>query len=257
MGRVLPVTVTPGTSPAIGTIVLGPSEVLGTGEVTGGVATATPGSAEGTFLNLVQQVAGTAPPVTAAATPPPVDTGVAVSLRLDFRDCEIDALTAGPASNSGAGLIVADLTAGAGSALVHGSRIRSQFPLGETVLLTGLGEVTVTGNVVTNEVVPLGANSGPVSFGPTPDLLRVNIPTAAALPPLDNYSIVLGPAATQLGVPAVAVTGNVFVDDTLLPARPVAFATASPTVAAILQDWNFLNTVIPFVAPPEPPPVTT
>ena len=178
----------------------------------------------------------------AAAVVPAAGTGTSVTLRLDVSDCQVDAVTAG--SYSGAGLIVADFTADAGSALLRGNRIRSRFPMGETVLFAGVGEVSVTGNVLSNEVAPQ------VSF-------------AAASPPalLPSYSIVLNPATTPLGalldpsgvlfgdvanVPAVVVTGNVFIDPTSLPPRPA-------TIPAALADWDVLNTVISYglAAPPE------
>ena len=75
-----------------------------------------------------------------------------MTLRLDLSDCQVDAVIAG--SYSGAGLLVADFTADAGSALLHGNRIRSRFPMGEAALVGGVGEVCVTGNVVANEVAP-------------------------------------------------------------------------------------------------------
>src|SRR6202012_2538674 len=94
----------------------------------------------------------TLPPGIVAKPPSPVpvaDTGASVSLRLDFCDCQIDAIVA--ASYSGAGLLVVDLNTDWGSAVVHGNRIRSRFPIGETALISGLGEATVTGNIVANE----------------------------------------------------------------------------------------------------------
>ena len=164
-----------------------------------------------------------------------------MTLRLDLSDCQIDAIIAG--SYSGAGLVVVDFTSDAGSALIHGNRIRSRFLMGETSLVGGIGEVSITGNVVANEVAPQ------VTFeGISPAL------------PVQSYSVVLNPATTLLGgmldpsgtvfgdmvgVAAVAITGNVFIDPTSLPPRPA-------TIPAALADWNVLNTVISYglAAPP-------
>jgi hypothetical protein len=156
---------------------------------------------------------------TSEQTVPTADTGTSVTLRLDFCDCQVDAVVAN--SYSGAGLLVVDLTQALGSALVHGSRARSRFPSGETVMITQVAEVTVTGNIVANEVTPL----------PKPSDEEPN-----------SYSITMaGPA--PLGVPAVAITGNVFIDPTRLPPRP-------QTVPAVLADWDVLNTVISYLGPP-------
>ena len=176
-----------------------------------------------------------------AAALPAADTGTSLTLRLDLSGCQVDAIIAG--SYSGAGLLVADFTPDAGSALLHGNRIRSRFPMGETALIGGVGEVCVIGNVMANEVAP-----------------QVNF--AGASPPalLSSYSLVLNPATTPLGavldtsamligdvagVAAVAVTGNVFIDGTSLPPRPAAIPSA-------LADWDVLNTVIGYglAAPP-------
>ena len=149
----------------------------------------------------------------------PPEPGTGVSLRLDFRDCQVDAVLAG--SNSGAGLLVVDLAEAAGSAVVHGSRIRNHFPAGDTALAYLLQEASVTGNILANEAA------------------------AAELPAQNtsNFSIVLSATATPLGVPAVAVTGNVLVGTTMLPPRPT-------TLPQAVQDWEVLNTVISWVVPP-------
>ena len=183
-------------------------------------------------------------PAPAAVILPVADPGTSVTLRLDLSDCQVDAIIAG--SYSGAGFLVADFTTDAGSALVHGNRIRSRFPMGETALVGGVGEVCVTGNVVANEVAP-----------------RVTF--AGASPPamLPSYSMVLNPATTPLGagldppgmlfgdvagVAAVAITGNVFIDPTSLPPRPA-------TIPSALANWDVLNTVISY-GPAAPPAVT-
>ena len=139
-----------------------------------------------------------------AASIPAADTGTSVSLRLDLCDCQVDSIIAD--SYSGAGLFVADLTSGAGSALLHGSRIRSRFPGGETAFALGLGEAAITGNIVANEVpvVSPDTNTREAAFGRSGT----------------SYSMVLN-AATLYDAPAVAVTGNVFIDPTcLLPPCP-------------------------------------
>ncbi|HUO37707.1 MAG TPA: IPT/TIG domain-containing protein, partial [Mycobacterium sp.] len=175
----------------------------------------------------------------AAVAVPLADTGTSVSLRLDICDCQIDAIIAD--SYSGAGLLVVDLTADLGSAVVHGNRIRSRFPMGESALLSGLGMATISGNIVANEVAKLF----PFIISP-PQLLT-------------SHSMVLNPAGASalLGMvdpssapvsAGVAITGNVFVDPTILPAR----APMTPPAPAPMNDWMFLNTEIDYglVAPP-------
>ncbi len=177
----------------------------------------------------------------AAGALPAADPGTSVTLRLDLSDCQVDAIIA--SSYSGAGLVVADFTTDAGSALLHGNRIRSRFPMGGAAVVGGVSQAGVTGNIVANEVAPEVTFAGASS--------------AAMLP---SYSMVLNPATTPLGgvldpsgalfgdvagVAAVAVTGNVFIDPTSLPPRPA-------TIPAALADWDVLNTVINYglAAPP-------
>ncbi len=177
------------------------------------------------------------PPTPAAASAasasavavPVADTGTSVSLRLDVCDCQVDAIIAD--SYSGAGLLVVDLAAGESSAVLHGNRIRSRFPMGETVLVSGLSEAAVTGNVVGNEIAPQ------ISWLTSHSMV---LNPAAGQTPL---GAVLNPSAAPFGA-AVAVTGNVFIDPTLLPARPA-------TVPSPLGDWRYLNTEIDYgLAPP-------
>jgi hypothetical protein len=155
-------------------------------------------------------------------TIPTAETGTSVKLRLDFCDCQVDAMVAN--SYSAAGLLITDFAANGASVLVHGSRIRSRFPLGETVMAALLEELTVTGNIVANEVVP-----APAGARVEPSSNSITAPASAFL--------------TPYGVPAIAVTGNVFIDQTMLPPRPSALPPA-------LTNWDVLNTVIPYVAPP-------
>ena len=173
---------------------------------------------------LLDRILVIAPAIGQALPPPPPGSGpqqptAGGSLRVDFRDCQVDAVITG--SNSGAGLLVIDLAEATGSAVVHGSRIRNRFPAGDTALAYGLEEASITGNILANEVA------------------------AAQLPAqnTNSFSIVLSATATPLGVPAVAIAGNVLVGTTELPARP-------STVPSVLQDWDVLNTVIPYVVPP-------
>ena len=137
-------------------------------------------------------------------------------MRLDVGGCQVDAIVAG--AYSGAGLLVFDFSVTPGSALIHDNRIRNQFPRGDTVLLYGLSEACVTANLIANEVAPVNSDD----------------PTR---------SIVCRGFANLNGVPAMAITGNVFIDPTNLPPRPAG-------IPVDLQDWNVLNTVITYVAPP-------
>ena len=175
----------------------------------------------------------------AAATPvsviPVADPGTSVSLRLDLSDCQIDAIIAD--SYSGAGLFLVDFTSDAGSVLLHGNRIRSRFPGGEAVLVYNVSEASVTGNIVANELVPF-ANS-------------INGQQAI------SYSITLNASNTLLATQAVAITGNVFIDPTHLPARPAPNLPGDDSTEAIATwlnqtfgAWDVLNTVTNWVVPP-------
>ncbi len=156
---------------------------------------------------------------------PLADPGTGVSLRLDCRACQVDAVIA--ASYSGAGIVVLDFTPNAGSAIFHGNRIRSRFPMGETALVAGLAEAAITGNIVANEVPALSSFQSTQLISHSMVLNPANTPVGA----------VLAPPPPALGGAALAVTGNVFIDQTVLPAR---VATGLP---AELTDWDVLNTV--------------
>jgi hypothetical protein len=130
-------------------------------------------------------------------------------LRLDLGGCQIDAVAA---SDGGAGLLVADLTAERGQAFIHDNRIRSRFPGGETAFVGGVAESCVTGNVVANEVEQDREGQG------------------------SSHSMGLSPATTP---PAVAVTGNVFIGRPRLPRRH--------GVPGAFDSWDLMNTVIPYV----------
>lgn len=211
IGRVLPTT-PPAGGPLVSRKIVAPStaELTLARQAFSAKVTAMPPKIDAIFTKL--GAPGSAAPIPAA------DTGTSVSLRLDLCDCQVDSIIAD--SYSGAGLFVADLTDGAGSALLHGSRIRSRFPGGQTAFALGLGEAAITGNIVANEVppqvVPRDTDTQEVAMRRSPN----------------SYSMVLN-AATPFGVPAVAITGNVFIDPThLLPPRPGQ------------AGWDTLNTVI-------------
>ena len=138
------------------------------------------------------------------------DLGGPLSLRLDLADCQVDDIIGD--SRCGAGLLVADFTAEAGSVLLHDNRIRSRFPGGETVFIGGIGEACVTGNVIANEV-------------------------EHELNERKSHSLGLVLVTT----PAVAITGNVFIDPPRLPERH------STSQDAHLEPWHLLNTVIDYV----------
>ncbi len=172
----------------------------------------------------------TLPPGIVAKPPSPVpvaDTGASVSLRLDICDCQIDAIVA--ASYSGAGLLVVDLNTDWGSAVVHGNRIRSRFPKGETALISGLGEATVTGNIVANESA-------------TSNSLALNPAVAGT-----QFGPILDPSTAPLAAAAVVITGNVFINPASLPAR-----TATASQAPPFNDWMFLNTEADYGVLPPP-----
>ena len=216
IGRVLPAT-----PPAGGPLVPGSIRTPSTAELTlarqafSAKVTALPPAIDAIFTKLGASES--------AAPIPAADTGTSVSLRLDLCDCQVDSIIAN--SYSGAGLFVADLTTGAGSALLHGSRIRSRVPGGQTAFALGLGEAAITGNIVANEVPPQAV---------VPQ--DTDTQEAAIMRSGNSYSLVLN-AATPFRVPAVAITGNVFIDPThLLPPRP------GPA------DWDTLNTVINWIS---------
>jgi hypothetical protein len=138
------------------------------------------------------------------------DHGRPLSLRLDLGECQVDDIITD--AYCGAGLLVADFTAEAGSVLLHDNRIRSRFPGGETVFVGGIREACVTGNVVANEVEPESDGKKSYSLG------------------LSHITH------------AVAITGNVFIDPPRLPER---HSTASEDPH--LEPWRQLNTVMDYV----------
>jgi Family of unknown function (DUF6519)/IPT/TIG domain len=157
-------------------------------------------------------------------TIPAADPGTSVTPRLDVSDCQVDAVIA--ESYSGAGLLFADLMASAtASALIHGNRLRTRFPWGETVMGLSLAEVSVTGNIVANEA----------AYPVTP---------TTALPA--SFSLTMVVPATPLGAAALAVAGNVFID-------PPALDGQVNQVAA----FNTLNTVVNYSVIPSVTGIST
>jgi len=149
--------------------------------------------------------------VAAADLVPEADPGTALTARLDLSGNEIDAVLA--SADSGPGLLVVALDRTSASSLIcTGNRIRSRVVQGATVSLWALVGCTITGNIVSNEI----ANAK------------------------DDLSIVLEPQIIG-NVAAVAVTGNVLVGPVHLPIRAA--------LAAPLNTWNGLNTVMQYVSP--------
>jgi hypothetical protein len=182
-------------------------------------------AAEAVVLPPVLSTIFTLPTGAAEVVIPPADTGTSVSLRLDLADCQVDAVIAD--SYSGAALIIADLTqdpifpsgtapgAAVASAVMHGNRLRSRFPLGETALGFALAEANVTGNIIANEAA-------------------VPAQPSQTLP--ESWSLSLFQTAQPLGAPAVTVSGNIFIDPPDLPLPN--------------QTWQPLNTVIGYSVVP-------
>jgi hypothetical protein len=158
--------------------------------------------------------------VPGVVTIPTADPGTSVTMRLEVSNCQVDAVIAN--SYSGAGMVAIDLTGNYVRVLVHNNRIRTRFPMGETFVGWLYNEATVTGNIIANEV-------------PSPSPLTFKAPA--------TLSIFLAPAYAPCGIPAIAITGNVFIDPTALPPRPA-------TLPADLTNWEVLNTVVDFIAPP-------
>jgi hypothetical protein len=150
-------------------------------------------------------------------TIPAAETGTSVIPRVDLTDCQVDAIVA--TSYSGAALALIDLTyltvSEAASAIVHGNRLRSRFPGGETAAGAYLTEACVTGNIVANEAaIPATAS--------------------AALPNSFSLSLIVPITLGELPVAGI-VSGNVFID---------------PPVLSALENWTSFNTVINYSVVP-------
>jgi hypothetical protein len=180
---------------------------------------------------------------TAPAAPEPAATtevGTDVLLRLTFAENQIDAVLED--SYSGAGLVVADHSSVAGSAIVCGNRIRTRFYLGQAVLVEQVAEATINDNLIANEAVP----PAPVEA----DNFAAGFATGFNL----CYSLVVS-IPTILAGPAVAITGNVLTGSVNLPARagldfPTDLSADVTPLVSVLSSWNFLNTVnAPYAVP--------
>jgi hypothetical protein len=181
----------------------------------------------GTVLNLPPDVLGAFEQpgtVELAVEAPAADVGTGASPRIDVRSNQVDAVIADAYSSAGLLVLVASADLDGTSLVCTGNRIRSRVPAGPAVAIHQLRECTLTANIVSNELAPLGRVIFDNRAGPNLSLvLRPSVPTAPSQAP-----------ATAL----VAVTGNVLVGPVMLPARPVA---------APLDVWDVLNTVATYV----------
>lgn len=210
-----------GSGAAANAVSAGPAEARQAAEPTG-AARAAPAADLPPVLSSIFRL----PPGVTEVIIPPAETGTSVSPRLDLADCQVDAVIA--ESYSGAALIIADLThdpifpsavppgAAVASAVVHGSRMRCRFPLGETALAFALAEASVTGNIIANEVA--------VPAQPSPTLPN-------------SFSLSLFQMAQPLGTLAVAVSGNILIDP------PIVYPVSTQTLP-------LLNTVIGYSVVP-------
>jgi hypothetical protein len=189
--------------------------------------------------NLAKTFVDLAKPVAVEEAVPVAETGTDVYLRLDFSGNQVEAVLAD--SYSAAGLVVVDFVADGGSCLVDGSRVRSRFPEGQTMLLANVLRTVVGGNIVSNEVpeaaTPVGAAiRKPPRPTPSPTPTPTPTPAPEQAPP-GSYSIVVWPQVSPTKIAEVAVMGNVFVDWVILPLRPLP---------APFNTWWWLNTIVNF-----------
>jgi hypothetical protein len=160
-----------------------------------------------------------------APAPPPieaVETGESVMLRLAISDSQIDSVVED--SNSGAGIVVFDMTSSPGSLLFNNNRVRTRFPEGEAALVLSVAEAALTGNIIANEVAA----------------------SLTAAQSTTSRSLALQPAKAATTV--VALTGNALVSAAKLPERHEA-STPPP--------WSALNAIVEYVAPAKPPAAGT
>jgi hypothetical protein len=152
---------------------------------------------------------------------PDADPGTGLIPRLDVSSNQIDAVIED--SDTGAGLLVFALDTSQASTLIcSDNRIRSRVVSGATTTLLGLVGITVTGNILSNEIVPPP-------------------PTTTVFIPNNNRSLVCVPRVIG-DIRATAVTGNVLVGPAVLPLRPA-------TIPAPLNVWDVFNTILPYTAP--------
>jgi hypothetical protein len=189
---------------------------------------------------------GLQPTPTDYNVPVGADVGTSLVLRASISGNQIDAVIAN--SYSGAGLILVDLAATPGSALVSDNRIRSRIPMGAAAWLTNLVECVVTGNTIRNEAMPVATAVSPGAPLASPYSIL-----AISGTPTDPVS-----SATT----GLVVSGNVLVGGMMQP------LTRVPAVAAPLNDWGVFNTIVTFnpqlpaatpppPAPAAPPPAAT
>jgi hypothetical protein len=195
--------------------------------------------------------------------PPPIpsaDMGLGTTPRLDFHGNEIEAIV--QLTYSGTGLLVAVmLTDGSVvSVLCNGNRIRGRVSGAPTVAINQVTQCTMTGNLISNEIVDPSAPASPepsVTPSSAAPAAGASTSTSTSAAPSLTLAPVLLPGATAaagaVAVPTalVAVTGNVLIGDPpTLPARPSA-------LPAGLTVWDALNTIVAYVTPPPPTTTTT
>jgi Family of unknown function (DUF6519) len=153
---------------------------------------------------------------------PDADPGTGLIPRLDVSSNQVDAVI--EEADTGAGLLVVALDSTNASSLVcAGNRVRSRVVSGATATLLGLVTCSVTGNIVSNEIVP----------GP---------PVLTHFEPNNNRSLVLTPR-TMGKLHATAVTGNVLVGPAVLPSR-------DPNIPAPVNVWDVFNEILPYSPTP-------
>lgn len=170
--------------------------------------------------------------------PPTVDAGTGATPRIAVHGNQVDAIVA--SSYSGTALLIACLlpVTAVSSLLCTGNRLRGRVESGPTASLNSLNDLfqcTLTGNIVSNEIVDSSATA------PTTESSTPPYPITTHDPITTNYpSIVLTTSRSQ-SLPLVTVTGNVLVGGPpALPVRPLP---------APLNVWDALNTITNYVAP--------
>ena len=153
---------------------------------------------------------------------PDADPGTGLIPRLDVSSNQVDAVI--EEADTGAGLLVVALDSTNASSLVcSGNRVRSRVVDGATATLLGLVTCSVTGNIVSNEIV-------------------APPPSETHLDPNNSRSLVLTPR-TMGKLHATAVTGNVLVGPAVLPSR-------DPNIPAPVNVWDVFNEILPYSPTP-------
>ncbi|MGA2010064.1 MAG: hypothetical protein ABSH51_05965, partial [Solirubrobacteraceae bacterium] len=206
-----------------------------------------------TFTDLLPS----AGPTSLAAAPIlTAEMGLGATPRIDVHGNEVEAVV--EATYSGSGLLVAVMLSDGtiATVLCNGNRIRGRVASGPTVSLNQVTQCTLTGNLISNEIVDPAA-----SASPEPSIPPDTTAAGTTAPPATSPSLVLVPALLTTPVPAsgaapvatalVAVTGNVLVGDPpTLPTRP-------PGLPAGFTVWDVLNTIVGYVAPATTTTTTT